>query len=295
MKIFKRWSLRGQALNTEKDPNGRRGWRKPIEGWRGWLHGRAWLCRDFATNKSKEFRISWDLGDPWGLAAKIYLGPTIMADGDPSCVCVHLGLPFLKLYLSTEQVVPEWLLPGNHPVPGGRKYERTPGREVGFSTHDGKVWVSVWERGDGSWRRSDPWWSKVQALDPRNLLGPETRTSEDEPLGTVEIPMPEGVYQAKASIRRVTVRRWHFKSTWWRINFDEFEGPQGQSSIPFPGKGENSWDCGMDGCHGMSVPAGLELPEAIGYLVGSILRTRLKRTGKISWQPSEDATQDDDD
>lgn len=289
---------------------------------RGWAAGQAHLMRDVDETgpPGPEFGAEWSLGDPWHLAVKVYLGDTMMGDCDASNVTLQVAVPFAQFFLSACKVVPSWLLPGDRIIPGtGRNppwsdrtiYDRTTGRVIGFTVHDGSIWLSFWERGDDSWRKDDPWWWGVQSVDPIELLFGRVKTERiaEDQLGEVEVPMPEGVYKAKAErIRYRTKRSWWPAKHWWRISLDEFVSPaepvesidlladgvvnqcklepfaQGKA-IPYPGKGENSWDCGMDGCFSMSSPAGVGLPEAIGNLVASVLRTRRKRTGSMAWRP----------
>lgn len=286
-----------------------------VPGIRGWSAGRAHLIRDMDETgpPGPEFSTEWTLGDPWRFALEISLGPTIFADGDPRNVTIQFAIPFVQVFLSGNRVLPSWLLPGDRIIPGsGRRppwakgktiYDRTTGREIGFSCHDGSIWISVWRRGDGSWRKKDPWWWGIQSFDPVALLigESETRRVGEDDLGEVEIPMPEGVYKGKATrTRYVTKRRWWPAKHWSRITLEDFVSPLKEDgdrepfaegkAIPYPGKGENSWDCGMDGCFSQSAPAGIELPEAIGQLTASVLRTRLKRTGSMFWKPELETT-----
>jgi hypothetical protein len=56
--------------------------------------------------------------------------------------------------------------------------------------------------------------------------------------------------------------------------------------VPFPGKGENSWDCGEDASYGFGCAAET-LEEGIGKFVASKLRDR-GRNGGRGWTPTED-------
>jgi hypothetical protein len=53
--------------------------------------------------------------------------------------------------------------------------------------------------------------------------------------------------------------------------------------VPFPGKGENSWDCGEDATHGYYGPAA-SIEDAVGNLVTSTLKRRRKYGGR-DWKP----------
>lgn len=58
-----------------------------------------------------------------------------------------------------------------------------------------------------------------------------------------------------------------------------------EEPVPVPGKGENDWDCGDDAIHG-STFAATTIPEAIGKMVGSAMRTR-ERYASLDWRPKE--------
>mgnify|MGYP000629700480 FL=1 len=142
------------------------------------------------------------------------------------------------------------------------------------SWHDGCFWLEhPWVRQDG-WCRSDPWWRKQIVLRVADWLLGRTRF-EGVKDAEVEclVPMPEGCYMAKA--KRETCawrRRWYWpalRQVRWTIDI-----PGG---IPFAGKGENSWDCGDDGLWGLSGPGMDTLPNAIGAVVASVLRSRDRR------------------
>ena len=97
--------------------------------------------------------------------------------------------------------------------------------------------------------------------------------------GVARIPLPEGVYTGTYTTERMTRRyvRWPGKAIdlvrgpmqWTSVNLS-IEG-----GIPVEGKGENSYDCGMDGLLGCS---GRTVEDAIGNAVRSVLRDR-KRYG----------------
>jgi len=53
--------------------------------------------------------------------------------------------------------------------------------------------------------------------------------------------------------------------------------------IPYPGKGENSWDCDEDATHSMMTAEETEL-GAVVAMVESVLRSRY-RHGGLSWRP----------
>jgi hypothetical protein len=53
--------------------------------------------------------------------------------------------------------------------------------------------------------------------------------------------------------------------------------------IPHPGKGENSWDCGMDGVYGLSCEA-TTVDEAVAAVHACATKNR-ERYGGPGWTP----------
>jgi hypothetical protein len=99
----------------------------------------------------------------------------------------------------------------------------------------------------------------------------------------VPIPMPERAYRASVTLHLDTWERprWPWAKRIPRATIDMEEGDQ----IPFPGKGENSWDCGEDATYGITLPA-KTVSEAVAGLVGSVLRRRERHGGSVMWQPA---------
>ena len=149
--------------------------------------------------------------------------------------------------------------------------------EVGF--HDWILRLVVWGR-PGEWRKQDPWWIRGVSLDVLDfLLGRAKHTELDLDFTPSIVPMPEAAYEC-------TVRL--FESTWkrprWfarRLIRATVDIPTG---IPFPGKGEDSWSCGVDRCFSLTCPADTE-EKAIARVVESVLRSRHKYGGSVIWQP----------
>jgi len=141
--------------------------------------------------------------------------------------------------------------------------------------------VNLW-RDDSSWTNNKTFLEqRYWSMNFLNLLfGKWKYTERTVEERDVVIPMPEGNYPAKVKI---------FESAWKRPRW--FPQKMIRASvdikddqlIPFPGKGENSWDCGMDGLRGMTCPE-KTVEAAIGAVVGSVLRSR-RRYGGIGWRP----------
>ena len=141
--------------------------------------------------------------------------------------------------------------------------------EIAWNTH-GKFlslsspWVDRWE-----WNSSDPWWKKSINLYVVDwILGKQKHEKrlieEGRP---VYVPMPEGCYKGTA---KREVRTWTRRFGWFKIERDEW-WIELDKSIPFSGKGENSWDCGDDGVY---ATGGETLPKAISNFVRIALERR---------------------
>ncbi len=165
------------------------------------------------------------------------------------------------------------------------------GRETGFTIHDGSVWVNLWHN-DSCWASGDkdvwPWegngWNwTIHVVDW--LLGP----MEYEKGGVVDeedvyVTMPEGGYPAHVTINKVRWgRRWR-KGPWhYRASVDLLV------PIPFPGKGENSWDCDDDATHAVTLaaePDRMSVSDAARKVAMDALQTR-ERRGGLDWRPAK--------
>lgn len=108
------------------------------------------------------------------------------------------------------------------------------------------------------------------------LLGKRHVDTVDGASGTTKIPLPEGVYDA-AWVERINTAA-YVGHRLGRVR-DVVLGPQirryidltVEGGIPIEGKGENSWDCGMDGLFGCG---GSSVESAVGAAVAHVLRGR---------------------
>lgn len=141
------------------------------------------------------------------------------------------------------------------------------------------VWVQLRiEDRDGVWERGQPWW-RCAELGKRQVWGRLSGQTEEIESGDTIVPLPEGPYDATWARKRVTRRHVRWPGTWR----DALLGPRTHEyvtvdipgGVPVEGKGENAWDCGMDGVFGVS---GGTVEEAIGFAVKAVLRDR-KRYG----------------
>ncbi len=158
-------------------------------------------------------------------------------------------------------------------------------RAINLRIHGGALWWHFWVN-DNEWHSKTPKWrdGNFNAVD--FLLGRqkcETQILEER---AVSVPMPECAYDATAKLVLYTWRRprWFAK----QIKRVEIEIPQG---IPHEGKGENSWDCGDDATFGLTTGECNSIPEGVGVLVGSVLRSRVKHGGWKDWSWQREAAQ----
>ena len=232
-----------QNLNEDK--------RGDVKG-SGFWFGRAWL--DISQWK---FRLEWQFGK-FGFRQKISFDPNERE------IMLSFGLPGISLYLS----IGSWK---RLSFLGKLKDER----EIGIAIHSWSLWWSVWKN-TMEWNSRDPWWMRGIFHIDDFFLGRTKVTREIIEERPVSIPMPEGVYAAKATMERFTRKRsrW-FKSVSYFINIEILNG-----GIPHEGKGENSWDCGTDGLCGMST-IGTSYSKAIGEVISSVLESRRKYDGNM--------------
>lgn len=220
-------------------------------------HGRCWLG---------PFRAEWVL--PSGsFQCKFELGT------GEDALSFSVGTGLFTLYLSYDNYKLANLIQ-NKTKRKRARYGN--GRVIGVSIHDGSVWLDLWND-PMEWTAEDPkWWSiTINVLD--TLFGKAKYSSDTIEDRDVFIPMPERSYKAKAKLCLDTWSRprWFSKSI-KRIDIKIEEG------IPHEGKGENSWDCGVDRTFGYSSPAN-SIPDGVGECVGSILDTRVRYGGWKDW------------
>lgn len=156
----------------------------------------------------------------------------------------------------------------------GQKY--TDGRQIGVSFHGGTFWFSLWETPMES-SSSDPKWWKFNFNAMDFFFGRFKHNLEILKEGQTTIAMPEGAYAANYKIEKRTWNRprWPFKKEHTSIDFDIPAG------IPHEGKGENSWDCGMDATFGIGTEWDSNLNAATERIAMSCLKTR-QRYGSLN-------------
>ena len=126
-----------------------------------------------------------------------------------------------------------------------------------------------------SWKKNDwRWYINLRDILIGNPKCSQKTIEEKEIL----IPMPEKAYSGKATLAdwTWTYPRWFPKT----IRRCEIQIPEG---IPFPGKGENPWDCGDDATFSITTGKVGSIAEAVGILVGDVLATRVRYGGWDCW------------
>lgn len=145
------------------------------------------------------------------------------------------------------------------------------------------------ERGDDvMWSRLATWPGIRLRLRPRlrdRLLGRYTMLSEEKAQTDVPcvVAMPEGNYPASATVTRAVRGRKRWKLGHKATFHTEVEVPGG---VPFPGKGENSWDCGDDAIFSI-YGQGASVGEACGKFAASVMRNRERYGSGLAWVPDK--------
>ncbi len=238
-------SIRFHWQNLNEKPGDRHGC--------GLRYGRCWL-----NLRQTTLSAEWET---W--VSKFAL--TLDVGGDENDFCLHLALPPVSLFLGVQGLFPYSRLP------------RDWGRTTGVRVFDWAIWFDIWND-DSVWSSDQPWWNSFNFHPVDFFLG-DSKHSE-RTLSTEErvVPMPEGTYPC-------TVRM--FESTWKRPRWFNKRMVRATvdipSGVPFPGKGENSWDCGQDATFSSTGPA-RDPDQAIASLVESTLRRR-RRYGGPGWRP----------
>lgn len=150
-------------------------------------------------------------------------------------------------------------------------------RHTGLRLFSGGSWLRIeWDSASDGGRKLRREWS----LTSWKVLGRQSVDREPGPSGVARVPLPEGNYTATYETETLTRRyvRWPGKA------IDLLRGPKRLQSvnlsieggIPVEGKGDNSYDCGMDGLFGCS---GSTVEEAVGNAVKFVLRDRQRYGG----------------
>lgn len=235
---------------------------------RMWKHGRCWLNVGREVLKDHGLRVEWNV-----FSGRCSIG--LQYGGwDDDVLQGHLSLLLFSIYVGLS-----W---------PGELAKRIQGKtrvEWGLSIHDGSLF---WDMGGewGHWSRADPWYKhgSINFLD--TVFGRTQHHERVVKTTETEVPMKEGKYPCVVTLKD---EWWTRKRTgqivWHRRNGAHVE-VQAKGGIPFPGKGENSWDCGMDGLCSSHCSA-TTTEEAVASVVESVLKSRRRHGGSVNWVPTE--------
>lgn len=233
-----------------------------------WRHGRCWL--HFGQDSK------YCLGFEWGFwRPRLSIGLDLATHEYALSWNFCIGLANLYFHLE-HWPLQRWL--SNKIKRPDEKYGN--GREIGVSVFDGAVMIDLWND-PMEHRRNDPRWWHIYLVPKDLLLGRAQYSEEGTPkIARVEVPMPERNYPAtvKLYVAQWKRSRWPWPQRLMRADITP------DTPIPFPGKGENSWDCGEDATYSLCCMAHNE-HEAVSTLVASVLRSRYKYGGK-NWRPA---------
>lgn len=223
-----------------------------------WLSGRAWL------GQSTQLHVEW------GIPAFRNFDLSLDLNGrEEDAIMVHLGLLLFSLYIGIRN---RWLYNLLERITRRQGQKYTNGRNIGIRIEEWIIWVDLWNDPD-EWRSVDPKWWHFTIDIPRIIFGKYKYAEVVVETGKVTINMPEGGYEASYEVKERSWKRerWIFTK---RRKDVSFELPVG---IPHYGKGENSWDCGMDGTYGIGTDWNGNMGEAIKKITMRCLETRQKR------------------
>lgn len=259
-------------------------WHHAEDGEPLWRHGRAHVVfpeRGRRTPHSPN-RQDLQLNAEWSLLTKRYafgFGGRFKwgTNGSETTPDIALHLSRLgNVYLSAGGLIPyRWL--ERHTADGKVDYES---REFAIAIDKRGFRWSIWARVH-AWSRSDPWWMNPSWEWERLFLGRWDASTVEGDTGETLVPLPEGTYAARWTEKITT---WTYKGRRLGRLRDAMFGPRTrryfdlsiEGGIPIEGKGENSWDCGMDGLFGCG---GDTIEAAVGNAVGHVLRGRKRHGG----------------
>lgn len=176
---------------------------------------------------------------------------------------VGRGSRSLKFHIAIPFLFSIWFKIGNI-LPHGKA------RELSISYHGGSLWFHFFTCPD------DGKYHVIHVVD--RLIGKATYSERIIEEREVLIPMPEKSYPATAKLYEAiwTYPRW-FKRSIKRVDLTLIN-----EGVPHEGKGENSWDCGVDATFSSCMPAN-SIAEGVGRFVGNSLKTRIKNGGYDDW------------
>lgn len=260
-------------INDNEDRFGKKHWAKT---------GRIYFY--FTEKRRKEICFSWSL-----FAHFCAIGFDIDDEGWTFRICIPYiislwltltGFKFLNKIEPKRKCIATW--------DNNREFELTDERECELNFHDWILWIKPWSK-KNEWCRSDPWYVRGLTFHLDDFLFGKQKFKEEiiQEKRPIIVPMPEGQYEANFSIEKRTW--WKARLPFWKticyyVNVDVPKG------IPHNGKGENSWDCGIDGLMGTSFKID-NLFEAESKAVTGVIESVMKSRKKYG-TPSEKEIRD---
>lgn len=215
---------------------------------RHWRDGRMWFnWKQVGPRDGYVLRLEWNVWHS-GLGAGVQWGNF---DDDVLSLSLRCGLFAIFVGLTWPGSLARWC-------------QESLAREINVSAHDGAIW---WEIGclQHEWNSGTPRWQSGNFQWRDWLLSPVVVARYPVFSGVrVFVPMPEGRYPALLSCERVSRYRPRLRAlrslSVGLMMQDMFAHYYGEyiytldipNGIPHAGKGENGWDCGDDGLHGIS-------------------------------------------
>lgn len=255
------------------------------------MHGRGWL--HFGSGEKRWGGRPVTLRAEWNLRSTSCHVDLKVDDGDRD-ITLGLALPPVSLWLGVEGL-PDWVFKTL-----GVSYDQVRNlpdgcylmqREISVGIHHWALWWSFWHPVH-SWSSKTPRWrhGNFHFLDA--VFGPTKFEKKTLDTQAVIIPMPERNYRGTVTIERRTWTRPRWPFRFGKVGENEvlFHEALGYDlkmedgeQIPFPGKGESSWDCGEDALFSQSGQGGIE--AAIAGAVKSVMTSRRRYGGSIAWKP----------
>lgn len=219
-------------------------------------YGRAWI--HIRAKSNQEIELNWE----WNFWSH-FCGLSFNVDNLEHGIQLHVAFPPVSLWFSVNGILSrEWV----------RKRLGLSDREISLNIHDWSIYWMLWAD-PNIWTREIPRWKQGSFNLPNFFLGKldhwETELSTHE----VEIPLPEGNYPATVRLVDGVWKRQRWFARHLRLADVKMHKP-----APFPGKGENSWDCGEDALYSLHCKA-KTIEQAISAYVEAVLRNRRRYGG----------------
>lgn len=204
---------------------------------------------------------------------------------------LNVGIPLLfSLFLTLDFKLPVQTVTVPCYDKPGETWQMPVCRVFRLYWHEWAIWFTPWGRGC-EWHSRDPWWVRGIVFDVGDFFLGKTRYSTEAlKIVPITVNLPEGSYDGTATLKR---RTWKRPRWFARTRLDWIaQMPRPGHGLPFPGKGENSWDCGMDGLYGWGCESrnGDDVERLIAKGVEAVMKKRRRYGGSVKWVPETEAT-----